>query len=149
MLALSVFGNAITKKAEIIKNELETNIGTIQWASMKIPMRMLPKSAPVLPNILPIDVAMPLYSVENNSTIMQYVKLIPILEKASNIEANTIFSTEEVIKYNHAAEILDPKKLKTVKNLSPSLLINSGTTRLVGMEAIPMIMMFTYTEWSI
>ena len=46
---------------------------------------------------------------------MQYVKLIPILEKASNIEANTIFSTEEVIKYNHAAEILDPKKLKTTK----------------------------------
>lgn len=44
---------------------------------------------------------------------MQYVKLIPILEKASNIEDNTIFSIEEVIKYNHAAEILDPKKLKT------------------------------------
>lgn len=44
---------------------------------------------------------------------MQYVRLIPILEKASNIEDNTIFSIEEVIKYNHAAEILDPKKLKT------------------------------------
>lgn len=46
---------------------------------------------------------------------MQYVRLIPILEKASNIEDNIIFSIEEVIKYNHAAEILDPKKLKTIK----------------------------------
>jgi len=44
---------------------------------------------------------------------MQYVRLIPILEKASKIEDNMIFSIEEVIKYNHAAEILDPKKLKT------------------------------------
>lgn len=44
----------------LIKNELETNIGTIQWASIKIPMRMLPKSAPILPNIVPIDAAMPL-----------------------------------------------------------------------------------------
>lgn len=45
---------------------------------------------------------------------MQYVRLMPILEKASNIEDNIIFSIEEVIKYNHAAEILDPKKLKTI-----------------------------------
>jgi len=44
----------------LIKNELETNIGTIQWVSIKIPMRMLPKSAPIFPNIVPIDAAMPL-----------------------------------------------------------------------------------------
>jgi len=44
----------------LIKKELETNIGTIQCASIKIPIKMLPKSAPILPNIVPIDAAMPL-----------------------------------------------------------------------------------------
>jgi len=44
---------------------------------------------------------------------MQYNKLIPILESASNIEDITRFSIDEVIKYNHAADTPDPKKLTT------------------------------------
>lgn len=35
------------------------------------------------------------------------------------------------------------------KNLSPSLLTNSGTIRLVGMHAIPIMTMFQYTDFSI
>jgi len=44
---------------------------------------------------------------------MQYVKLIPMLERASNIEDNTRFSVEEVIKYNQATDTPDPQKLTT------------------------------------
>lgn len=44
---------------------------------------------------------------------MQYIKLIPTLERASNTEDNMRFSTEEVMKYKHAADNPDPKKLTT------------------------------------
>lgn len=44
----------------LIRNKQETMIGTMQWTSMKTPVRMFPISAPDLPNIVPIDVAMPL-----------------------------------------------------------------------------------------
>jgi len=47
---------------------------------------------------------------------MQYNKLRPILERASYIEDNTRFSIDEVIKYNQAADIPEPKKLTTRKN---------------------------------
>lgn len=55
-----------------------------------------------------------LYSVGNSSTVMQYVKLIPILERASNIADITRFSIDDVIKYSQAADIPDPKKLTTI-----------------------------------
>lgn len=95
---------------------------------------MLPIKAPNLPNVEPIDTAMPLkwenitcfdhkniklnktylYSVGNNSTAIQYIRLIPALEKDSNTEDNTRFSIEDVIKYKRAAETPDPKKLTTI-----------------------------------
>lgn len=45
--------------------------------------------------------------------MIQYNKLIPILESASNVEDNTRFSVEEVMKYKQAADTPDPKKLTT------------------------------------
>lgn len=47
---------------------------------------------------------------------------MPILENASNIEDNTRFSIEEVMKYSHAADIPDPKKLTTKQNIITNLL---------------------------
>jgi len=42
---------------------------------------------------------------------MQYVKLLPILERASNIADNARFSIDDVMKYSQAADKPDPKKL--------------------------------------
>jgi len=44
---------------------------------------------------------------------MQNTRPIPKLERASNIEDNTIFSNEDVIKYKQAEDKPDPKKLNT------------------------------------
>lgn len=52
-----------------------------------------------------------LYSVGNSSTAIQYIKLIPALDKASNTADNTRFEYEDVIRYKQAAETPDPKKL--------------------------------------
>jgi len=60
--------------------------------------------------------------VGNNSTAIQYIRLIPTLERASNTEDNTRFSSEDVMKYNKAADRPDPKKLTTRKNKNPILL---------------------------
>jgi len=51
--------------------------------------------------------------VGNNSTAIQYIRLIPTLERASNTEDNTRFSSEDVMKYKQAADRPDPKKLTT------------------------------------
>jgi len=51
------------------RNEHETIIGTTQWTSIKNPIRILPISAPTLPNIVPIDVVIPL----NIKTHCQYL----------------------------------------------------------------------------
>lgn len=121
----------------LIKNKQEMMIGTIQWTSIKTPVRMFPISAPDLPNIVPIDVAMPLqaiqnknnqqlmfsitvlwnvylYSVGNNSTVMQYTKPIPAPARASNMQDNTRFSVDDVMKYSQAADTPDPRKLIAV-----------------------------------
>lgn len=105
---------------------------------------MLPKSAPTFPNIEPIDTAIPLeitdyykfrtvnilcqsevhlYSVGNISTAMQYIRLIPTLERASNIDDRTRFSIEDVMKYKQAADMPDPKKLTTKWNKHLIMLI--------------------------
>jgi len=99
-----------------------------------------------LPKVEPIDTAIPLNSVGNISTAMQYMRLMPTLDSASNTDDRTRFSIEDVMKYNQAADTPDPKKLTTNKNLRPSLLTNSGTNRLVGIHATPMMTMFTYTD---
>lgn len=44
----------------LIKNVHETKIGTIQYESINTPTIMFPRSAPILPNVEPIDTAMPL-----------------------------------------------------------------------------------------
>lgn len=49
----------------LIKNEHETIIGIIQWPSINTPIKMLPISAPIFPNMVPIDVAIPLRMTEN------------------------------------------------------------------------------------
>jgi len=122
----------------LIKNEHDTKIGTIQCASINTPTMMLPMSAPILPNVEPIDTAIPLgitkkksseillrfnnvhsrpvylYSVGNISTAMQYMRLMPTLERASNTDDRTRFSTEDVMKYKHAADKPDPIKLTTI-----------------------------------
>lgn len=46
------------------KNEHETKIGTVQYSSMKYPTTTLPKSAPIFPNMEPIDTAMPLKTIK-------------------------------------------------------------------------------------
>lgn len=56
-----------------------------------------------------------LYSVGNSSTAIQYIRLMPALERDSNTEDNMRFSVEEVMKYKQAADTPDPKKLTTVK----------------------------------
>lgn len=80
----------------------------------------------------PIDTAMPLkitqmyklfrinyqfevylYSVGNNSTAMQYIRLMPALESASNTADNIRFCVEDVMKYKKAAETPEPTKLTT------------------------------------
>jgi len=44
----------------LIKREHDTKIGTIQCASINRPTTMFPRTAPILPNMEPIDMATPL-----------------------------------------------------------------------------------------
>lgn len=55
-----------------------------------------------------------LYSVGNISTAMQYMRLMPTLERASNTDDRMRFSIEDVMKYKQAADMPDPRKLTTI-----------------------------------
>lgn len=59
------FSSYINCVYSLNKNEHEIIIGIIQWASIKTPIKMLPISAPILPNIVPIEAAMPLKELQN------------------------------------------------------------------------------------
>lgn len=65
---------------------------------------------------LPYNLYIYLYSVGNISTAIQYIRLMPALESASNTDDNMRFSIVEVMKYKQAADKPDPKKLTTVNN---------------------------------
>lgn len=47
----------------LIKNEHDTNIGITQSSSINTPTTILPISAPIFPNVEPIDTAMPLKNI--------------------------------------------------------------------------------------
>jgi hypothetical protein len=57
-----------------------------------------------------------LYSVGNSSTAIQYIKLIPALDRDSNTADNMRFECEDVITYKQAADTPDPKKQTPISN---------------------------------
>lgn len=143
-----VAGKNIASIPLINKSAAINMIGTTQNVSIKNPKTKLPRRAPTLPIVAERAAAITLKLVGKRSTIMQYTTLIPKLVRASKIHDRRRFWLDVCTKYRPTVTPPLTNIQNTRKNLAPSLWTQSGSHRLVGMQARPMIKVCEKTELS-